>query len=72
MVKGISYAFITGPRVVKVIMGQEISEEELGGATVAQRKAGVVSRSEDNEAECLQSIRELLSYLPSSNRDKRP
>jgi len=69
MVKGISYAFITGPRVVKAIMGQEISEEELGGATVAQRKAGVVCRSEDNEVECLQSIRELLSYLPSSNRE---
>ena len=69
MVKGISYAFITGPRVVKAIMGQEISEEELGGAIVAQRKAGVVCRSEDSEAECLQSIRELLSYLPSNNRD---
>ena len=72
MVKGISYAFITGPRVVKAIMGQEISEEELGGAMVAQRKAGVVCRSEDNELECLQSIRELLSYLPSSNRERRP
>jgi acetyl-CoA carboxylase carboxyltransferase component len=69
MVKGISYAFITGPRVVKAIMGQEISEEELGGANVAQKKAGVVCRSENDEAECLQSIRELLSYLPSSNRE---
>ena len=52
MVKGISYAFITGPRVVKAVMGQEISEEELGGAMVAQRKAGVVCSSEDSEAEC--------------------
>jgi acetyl-CoA carboxylase carboxyltransferase component len=68
MVKGISYAFITGPRVVKAIMGQEINEEELGGASVAQKKAGVVCRSENDEAECLQSIRELLSYLPSNNR----
>ncbi len=72
MVKGISYAFITGPRVVKAVMGQEISEEELGGAVVAQRQAGVVCRSEDSEAECLQSIRELLSYLPSSNRERPP
>ena len=72
MVKGISYAFITGPRVVRTVMGQEISEEELGGAVVAQRKAGVVCRSEDSEAECLQSIRELLSYLPSSNRERPP
>ena len=72
MVKGISYAFITGPRVVKAVMGQEISEEELGGATVAQGKAGVVCRSENSEEECLQSIRELLGYLPSSNRVEPP
>ena len=70
MVKGISNAFITGPRVVKAIIGQEISEEELGGAVVAQKKAGVVCRSENSEVECLQSIKELLSYLPSNNREK--
>jgi len=69
MVKGISYAFITGPRVVQAVLGQEISEEELGGATVAQRKAGVACRSENSEQECLQSIKELLSYLPSNNRE---
>ncbi|MBI3930820.1 MAG: methylmalonyl-CoA carboxyltransferase [Chloroflexi bacterium] len=70
MVKGISHAFITGPRVVKAAMGQEISEEELGGALVAQKKAGVACRSENSEDECWQNIRELLSYLPLSNRDK--
>ena len=70
MVKGISYAFITGPRVIKTVLGQEISEEELGGATVAQRKAGVVCRSENSEEECLQNIRELLDYLPSSNKEQ--
>ncbi|MFC1897518.1 acyl-CoA carboxylase subunit beta [Chloroflexota bacterium] len=68
MVKGISHAFITGPRVVKAIMGQEVTEEELGGAIVAQRKAGIACRSENNETECLQAIKELLSYLPSSNK----
>jgi len=72
MVKGISYAFITGPRVVKAVMGQEISEEELGGATVVQSKSGVACRSENSEVDCLQSIRELLGYLPSSNREKPP
>ena len=72
MVKGISYAFITGPRVVKAVMGQDITEEELGGAIVAQKKAGVVSRSEESEAECFQSIRELLSLLPQSNRERPP
>ena len=70
MVKGISHAFITGPRVIKAAMGQEISEEELGGAVVAQRKAGVACRSENSEDECFQSIRELLSYLPLNNRGK--
>jgi acetyl-CoA carboxylase carboxyltransferase component len=69
MVQGISHAFITGPRVVKAIMGQEVSEEELGGATVVQRKAGVVCRSENSEVECFQAIKELLSYLPSNNRE---
>ena len=72
MVRGISYAFITGPRVVKATTGQEISDEELGGAVAVQRKAGVACRSENSEVECFQSIRELLSYLPSSNRDKQP
>jgi len=72
MVKGISHAFITGPRVVQAVMGQEISDEELGGATVVQKKAGVACRSENSEAECLQNVRELLSYLPPSNKEKPP
>ena len=70
MVKGSSYAFITGPRVVKAALGQEITDEELGGATAAQRKAGVCCRSENSEPECLANIKELLGYLPQSNRDK--
>ncbi len=70
MVKGISHAFITGPRVVKAVMGQEVSEEELGGAKVAQEKAGVVCRSENSEEDCFQAIKELLGYLPSNNREK--
>ncbi|MCK5434834.1 MAG: methylmalonyl-CoA carboxyltransferase, partial [Dehalococcoidales bacterium] len=68
MVQGVSHAFITGPRVVKAVMGQEVSEEELGGANVVQRKAGVACRSENSEEECFQAIKELLGYLPSSNR----
>jgi len=70
MVKDISHAFITGPRVVKVVMGEDLSEEELGGASVVQGKAGVCCRSEGSEQECLQNIKELLSYLPSNNREK--
>ncbi len=72
MVKGISYAYITGPRVVKSVMGQEVTDEELGGAITAQRKAGVASRTEESEDACFNNIKELLSYLPSNNRDKLP
>jgi len=70
MVKGISHAFITGPKVVKASMGQDVDEEELGGAIVAQRKAGFACRSENSEVECFDSVRELLSYIPQSNREK--
>jgi len=72
MVKGISYAFITGPKVVKTVTGQDISDEDLGGAVVAQKKSGVVCRSENSEVECFENIRELMSYLPASNRKKPP
>jgi methylmalonyl-CoA decarboxylase subunit alpha len=72
MVKGISHAFITGSRVVKAVTGQDVSDEELGGAVTVQRKAGVACRSEENEAECFRHIRELLSYLPLNNREKPP
>jgi acetyl-CoA carboxylase carboxyltransferase component len=72
MVKGISNAFITGPRVVKAVTGQEVSEEDLGGAIAAQKRAGVACRSEENEDECFDNIRELLTYLPSSNREQPP
>ena len=72
MVKGISFAYITGPRVVEAATGEKVTDEELGGAVAAQKKAGVVCRSEETEAECYQNIRELLSYLPSSNREPAP
>ncbi len=49
-----------------------MSDEDLGGAIVAQKKAGVVCRSENSEVECFQNNKELLSYLPASNREKPP
>ena len=70
MVKGISYAYITGPRVVKTALGQEVTDEDLGGAAAAQKKAGICARSENNEVECLEHIKELLSYLPQNYREK--
>ena len=70
MVKGTSYAYITGPRVVKAVLGQEVTDEDLGGATTVQKKAGVCSRAENTEVECIASIKDLLSYLPQNNREK--
>jgi len=70
MVKGLSHAFITGPRVVKAVTSQDITEEELGGANAVQNKAGVASRTEKSEADCIASVKELLGYLPSSYREK--
>jgi methylmalonyl-CoA decarboxylase subunit alpha len=70
MVKGSSYAYITGPRVVEAVLGQTVTDEDLGGAVAAQRKAGVCSRAENSEPECLANIKELLSYLPQNNREK--
>jgi acetyl-CoA carboxylase carboxyltransferase component len=70
MVKGSSYAYITGPRVVKAVLRQDVTDDELGGAQVAQNKAGVCCRSENNEQECISNIKELLSYLPQSNRQQ--
>jgi acetyl-CoA carboxylase carboxyltransferase component len=72
MVKKISYAFITGPKVIKAVIGEEIGELELGGAIPQQQKSGVVHRSEDSEEGCLANIRKLLSYLPQSKYEKPP
>ncbi|MHC1566521.1 MAG: acyl-CoA carboxylase subunit beta [Candidatus Syntropharchaeia archaeon] len=72
MVKDVSYAFITGPRVIKEVLGEDIDEMELGSGDVQQRKSGVVHRVEESEEECFKSIRKLLSYLPSNNREKPP
>jgi acetyl-CoA carboxylase carboxyltransferase component len=72
MVKEVSYAFITGPKVIKEVIREEIGEMELGGAEVQQRKSGVCHRVEKNEEECFKNIRRLLSYLPSSNRESPP
>jgi hypothetical protein len=49
---------------------QEVTDDELGGAVAAQRKAGVCSRSENSEEECIANIKELLSYLPQNNMEE--
>lgn len=72
MVKGTGHMFITGPQVIKAVTGEEVSLEELGGAATHARKSGNCHYVADNEQECLEKVRELLSYLPSNVRQKPP
>jgi methylmalonyl-CoA decarboxylase subunit alpha len=72
MVDGISKMFITGPRVIKSVTGEDISMEDLGGAKVHSALTGVADFRVKSEQECMQSIRRLLSFLPSNWREKPP
>ena len=67
-----SYMFITGPDVVKAALGQEVSFEDLGGATVHATRSGVAHLTGDSEEECFDLTRKLLSYLPPSNSEFPP
>jgi acetyl-CoA carboxylase carboxyltransferase component len=72
MVKGTSHMFITGPDVIKAVTGEEVSFEELGGATTHASRSGIASFIADDEADCLQQVRYLLSFLPSNNLEDPP
>ncbi|MBL8056481.1 MAG: acyl-CoA carboxylase subunit beta [Anaerolineales bacterium] len=67
-----SYMFITGPDVVKAVMQEEISQEELGGGMVHSVQSGVSHFLARDDAECLALVRELLTYLPANNREDPP
>ncbi|MBE0480288.1 MAG: acyl-CoA carboxylase subunit beta [Dehalococcoidia bacterium] len=72
MVDGISRMFITGPAVVKMIIGEDIGMEELGGAEVHARRSGVCDFRLESEKECLAQMRRLLSFLPLNCDEKPP
>ncbi|TMM12850.1 MAG: acyl-CoA carboxylase subunit beta [Actinobacteria bacterium] len=72
MVEGSSYMFITGPDVVKTVTGEEVTFEELGGATTHATKSGVAQFTSPNEESCLDDARYLLSFLPQNNRERPP
>ena len=72
MVKNTSYMFLTGPAVVKSVTGEEVNQEQLGGASVHASKSGVAHFAADNEEDAIQTIKELLSYLPQNNLDTAP
>lgn len=72
MVEGISSMFITGPRVIKEVMGEEISREELGGTKIHSEISGVCDLVAKDEVDCFQMIRRLLSFLPSNHLERPP
>lgn len=72
MVQNTSKMFITGPNVVKTVINEEVSVEELGGAKVHAEKSGVSHFTYDSEEECLMGVRKLLTYVPSSNLQQPP
>ncbi|MBQ7920568.1 MAG: acyl-CoA carboxylase subunit beta [Lachnospiraceae bacterium] len=72
MVRDVSKMFITGPNVVKTVINEEVSTEELGGAQVHATKSGVSHFTYDTEGECLMGVRKLLAYLPSNFEEKPP
>lgn len=72
VVKGISQMYITGPDVVRAVTSEETSHEELGGALTHVRKSGVAHFMAENEAESLQMVRRLLSFLPQNSMEKPP
>ena len=72
MVHKTSYMFITGPDVIRVVTEEEVSKSELGGATTHTAVSGVAHFGVNSDEECLMGIRELLSFLPSNNRDDPP
>jgi len=70
MVDQTSYMFVTGPNVVKTVTNEEVTAEELGGASTHSTKSGVAHKTSANDVICLEDVRKLLSYLPQSNREK--
>ena len=72
MVKNTSYMFVTGPNVVKTVTHEEVTSEELGGATAHGQKSGVAHFTEENDAICLQQLRRLLTYVPQNCEEKPP
>ena len=72
MMENTSYMFLTGPKVVKTVTGEDIDQENLGGASVHSTKSGVTHFTASTEEEAMQMIKTLLSYIPSNNMEEAP
>ena len=64
--------FLTGPKVVKTVTGEDVTQEQLGGASVHTTKSGVAHFAVDTEEDGLQLIRKLISFLPQNNLEETP
>ncbi|CAL2093444.1 Propionyl-CoA carboxylase beta chain [Tenacibaculum sp. 190524A02b] len=69
MVENSSYMFVTGPNVVKTVTNEEVTSEELGGASAHSTKSGVTHLTAANDVQCLEDIKTLLSYMPQNNQE---
>ena len=72
MVRETSHMFITGPDVIKTVTGEEVTMEELGGAASHATRSGVAHFAADSEHECMDQVRDLLSFIPQNNLDPAP
>src|SRR5258708_7914465 len=72
MVKNTAYMFVTGPDVIKTVTHEEVTKEKLGGADTHNQTSGVAHFAAESDEDCLATIRELLSFLPSNNMEDPP
>ncbi len=72
MVENTSYMFVTGPNVVKTVTQEEVTSEELGGASTHSTKSGVTHFTSANDAKCIEDVKKLLSYIPQNCEDDAP
>ncbi len=72
MVKDSSYMFVTGPDVVKTVTNEQVTAEELGGASTHTKKSSVADGAFENDVEALAEVRRLVDFLPLNNREKPP
>jgi propionyl-CoA carboxylase beta chain len=72
MVEETSHMFITGPDVIKSVTGEEVTQEDLGGAATHNTTSGVAHFSAPDEESCLEDVRYLLSFLPENNLESSP
>ncbi len=72
MVENTSYMFVTGPNVVKTVTNEEVTAEELGGASTHSTKSGVTHFTAANDLDCIEQIKKMLSYIPQNCEEEPP